>query len=70
MSILGSNGTAFDGSAGGGSGQGSCDPTPVVGCVWCRLHRPAAVAVPVDLYVDDLERAMDGASDWVRVGRP
>ena len=24
----------------------------------------------VDLYIDDLERAMDGSSAWVRVGRP
>ena len=24
----------------------------------------------VDLYIDDIERAMDGSLGWVRVGRP
>ena len=70
MSILGSNGTAFDGSAGGGLVR-----NPVIQRQWWAAFGSGFIALlplilSVDLYVDDLERAMDGASDWVRVGRP
>ena len=26
--------------------------------------------ISIDLYIDDIERAMQGSFDWVRVGRP
>ena len=46
----------------------------VIQCQWWAAFGAGFIALlplmlSVDLGIDDLERAMDGASDWVRVGR-
>ena len=47
---------------------------PVIQRQWWAAFGAGFIALlplmlSVDLWIDDLERAMDGASDWVRVGR-